>query len=672
MTDDGNGAKAKRVSWEAVWKTSGLLSHLKSLMHPKAIPAGEGDRQGLLPLVIGVTGHRNLAPEDRELLGDGVRRVLRDLQTRYPHTPLILLSPLAEGADRLVAEIFLEEALGQLIVPLPMEMEDYQASFTESTSHFDALLRQAEKSFVIPKPPAREKDSSGNPIDWRLPPHCYEAVGAYLVEHCHVLLALWDGLPLAKPGGTSQVVNAWLSGQSGPRPSFDDIFDPMTGQPVIHIRTRRKDALPTQGSPLAAPSGTVELLLPSNDKDLDTVRRFRMTLEHLDIFNREALEITLDDDRLKDLCPYDRQNDSLSNSERIGLLVCGKADILADKFSKKFRSSLKYVLSGTAAAIITFQLYGLLSWFLLPFFDALLIGAVLFCYARAKYGDWQNRHLSYRGLAEGLRVHFFWRLAGIRASVARHGFSGEKMEDYGETRWLRQALAYMDMLNDGKTKVFTDWQREKRTDLIFALWIKNQQDYFTRKSDQAERIRQLFRRIAISCLALGGALFLNAKFLKMTTGVVTQIPGTAGLLIPLFIMAGAAAATFGRLETMIEWKHKRWLLASLWGGCVVLWAFLYYCSPTISPALSASAFSLLSIAVALLGYMHLSGISDNAKRYRKTGILYARALQELEACRNEDPARFQAIIVWLGERALAENSIWMRQHIERPIEMPVI
>ena len=47
MTDDGNEAKAKRVSWEAVWKTSGLLSHLKSLMHPKAIPAGEGDRQGL-------------------------------------------------------------------------------------------------------------------------------------------------------------------------------------------------------------------------------------------------------------------------------------------------------------------------------------------------------------------------------------------------------------------------------------------------------------------------------------------------------------------------------------------------------------------------------------------------------------------------------------------------
>ncbi|HEY1295491.1 MAG TPA: hypothetical protein VGJ60_20625, partial [Chloroflexota bacterium] len=62
-----------------------------------------------VPLLVGVTGHRDLRHADQRYLEGAVRAVLHDLRTRCPSTPLILLSPLAEGADRLVARVALDE-----------------------------------------------------------------------------------------------------------------------------------------------------------------------------------------------------------------------------------------------------------------------------------------------------------------------------------------------------------------------------------------------------------------------------------------------------------------------------------------------------------------------------------------------------------------------------------
>src|SRR5258708_13261016 len=80
------------------------------------------------PLVIGVTGHRDLLAEDLEPLENKVRESLRSLQTQYPSTPIILLSPLAEGADRLAARVALEIG-ARLIVPLPMARSAYEQDF---------------------------------------------------------------------------------------------------------------------------------------------------------------------------------------------------------------------------------------------------------------------------------------------------------------------------------------------------------------------------------------------------------------------------------------------------------------------------------------------------------------------------------------------------------------
>ena len=62
-----------------------------------------------LPLVIGVTGHRDLRDQDVAKIEQQVAAVIAELRRDYlgseGETPIIVLSALAEGADRLVARV---------------------------------------------------------------------------------------------------------------------------------------------------------------------------------------------------------------------------------------------------------------------------------------------------------------------------------------------------------------------------------------------------------------------------------------------------------------------------------------------------------------------------------------------------------------------------------------
>ena len=95
-------------------------------------------RKGLLPLVVGVTGHRDLAAGEIPAIAQRVRELFNRLQRAYPHTPIVLLSSLAEGADRLVARTALECG-AQLYVVLPMQVVEYERDF--------ASVAVAAKSF---------------------------------------------------------------------------------------------------------------------------------------------------------------------------------------------------------------------------------------------------------------------------------------------------------------------------------------------------------------------------------------------------------------------------------------------------------------------------------------------------------------------------------------------
>lgn len=176
------------------------------------------------PIVIGVTGHRDLREQDIPLLRSLVHSELNKIKTEYPHSPLKMLNSLAKGADWLCAEEALSLGIF-LVCVLPMETDDYRKDFEgEDLMRFNTLLKQASETFTAPStepvPEVTDRD------------YYYRQAGIYVATHSHVLLALWDGTPAKKDGcGTAEATGFMLQNY------HDDKKRPYGA--VIHIKTPR-------------------------------------------------------------------------------------------------------------------------------------------------------------------------------------------------------------------------------------------------------------------------------------------------------------------------------------------------------------------------------------------------------------------------------------------------
>jgi hypothetical protein len=153
-------------------------------------------------LRLGVTGARALDPAQlarlTEQLADQLRAIAAHAR-RYGVEPshLRLLSPLAEGADRLVAEAALAEGFS-LTCPLPFQAAEYEKDFAteESRDQFRRLLARADGRVLA-------LDGARGDYEER----SYEAVGRLVVRNCDLLIAIWDGGPSKGRGGTSDIVH---------------------------------------------------------------------------------------------------------------------------------------------------------------------------------------------------------------------------------------------------------------------------------------------------------------------------------------------------------------------------------------------------------------------------------------------------------------------------------
>lgn len=117
-----------------------------------------------LVLAVGISGHRDPHPRALPQLRPSITRVLERPEEAFG-LPIVILSSLAEGADRLVAEIALKRG-HRLVAPLVDE---------------DVTTGQ-------------DRDAA------------YRRAGVHVARECQLLLALWDGTDSGKPGGTWDIV----------------------------------------------------------------------------------------------------------------------------------------------------------------------------------------------------------------------------------------------------------------------------------------------------------------------------------------------------------------------------------------------------------------------------------------------------------------------------------
>lgn len=157
-----------------------------------------------IPVVIGITGHRDLSQIDINKFKTIIKEQMNSVILKCPNSKVKLLTSLAEGADQLCAEVALDLNIG-IVVALPMEVEDYRNDFEEEAlNKFNSLLFKAERVFVVPDIEEKEFSSKRD--------YCYRQASIYVSEHCHLLLALWDNsIPSLDGCGTAEAVEFALN-----------------------------------------------------------------------------------------------------------------------------------------------------------------------------------------------------------------------------------------------------------------------------------------------------------------------------------------------------------------------------------------------------------------------------------------------------------------------------
>ncbi len=153
------------------------------------------------PVIIGVTGHRRIAPQAEQPLRRAVMELLVTWRRQFGPA-LHVLTALADGADQLVADVAAQCHV-PIIAVAPFHLENYRSTLRYQ-DEFDAHWRNAALRLVLP--------DIGSDCGTTYRNRQYQQLGVLLIRRSHLLLGLWDGELRAERGGTADVIRMRLEG----------------------------------------------------------------------------------------------------------------------------------------------------------------------------------------------------------------------------------------------------------------------------------------------------------------------------------------------------------------------------------------------------------------------------------------------------------------------------
>jgi hypothetical protein len=623
-----------------------------------------------LPLVIGVTGHRDLREEDVPRLEAEVAAIIARLRHEYlgsgAETPIIVLSSLAEGADRLAARVALAHG-ARLVAPMPMPIEEYRRDFEPglkegNAAEFDALLAQAMATPIAPFTPGNSIEAVRTDPEKRN--EQYRAVGILIAQHCHILIALWDG-DGSNPsvGGTAEVVAFKRDGiplaVSG---SARAGLDSSELGPVIHVVTPRQKETSGAGEVSVAPwgkavikrhrGGVIRRLLHAigeffarvSAREIDDVRK---RLSHADrreleawetfetqiglsrTFNHEArvLEAAPDGrsriarnrDHLFDGCKDDAERQAAAGRVARWCRFYALADTLAQERQAQFKQDWLLLFTFAFAAFLCFATYSHSSlgvWPLAGYSVCYLVVFVLF--VRARFGHHQERFLDYRAFAEALRVAVYWKLVGVGSGdvMASGGTAGVLAGAYpikqpNELSWVKISLRTLDMLDRRSTQDAPESFDAVAHSVARRCWVEGQSAFFGRRG-----------------------VFHNQRAEFFKTWAVILLVVTPFLFVPSLIAT---------------------IFSTRWSG--------------LKEAVLLAIGLIPGLAAALAGYCERLAYSAQARQYDRMRMLFERALELLpETVDAANVPLARSVYAELGAEAMNENAEWVAIYRERPIE----
>jgi hypothetical protein len=463
----------------------------------------------LAPLVIGVTSHRNFDPREIGMLRERVRHLLLQLREDFPHAPLTILSPLADGGDQLVAEEGLK--LGShLVAPLPFARELYAHDFTDAAARgrFESLCAHA-RLIELPLLTGHTHAEVSEPGDQRN--RQYAHVGMFVARHCHLLLAIWDGKPSHRLGGTAQTVDYFLTGtppggierRRDKRPSLYGGGDERL---LCHLVCSRDmpDGAPV--APLQPGQVIWRNLDEASAPDAPMPQAFRTVFAHTDDFNVDATkyvaEIGASGDGIDD-GTFAANGGTPAQPSPSTLFRA--ADWLAIHFQKRVLLAMRVIYLVAFVMGVAFTMYDnlpeqdeMLFVFLFLFTSGVVISSI------AKRRAWHRKYLDYRALAEGLRVQCYWRRAGISLTgdpeFARDSLMQKQDIELG---WVRNVMRSAGLFGQA-------WPAQRDEAALRGVideWVGDathgELGYYRVRTEQRERTHRVNEAIGALCLLAG-------------------------------------------------------------------------------------------------------------------------------------------------------------------------
>ena len=432
-----------------------------------------------IPIVIGVTGHRQLCRQDEERLHGAVIRALQRIKALCPHSPLLMLCSLAEGGDLLCADA--GEELGiPLAAVLPRERADYERDFSrEGRERFSHHCARAEQIFVAP-------NTESVPVCGISREYQFRQASIYVASHCHILLALWDGAPGEHGCGTAETVDFALNGSYEPAAGM--AFRCGSNEAVIHIFTPRKACTEKE-------AGAAEVL-GNREAVLEILRR-------TDEFNQNASGIELEKhSRL----PEGQDSDPLLKGMETVSRAAGR---LSRQYAKRYRCVLALLAIASALLTFAFLMYDEAQMLWMILVCGILVLAAWGCHRYAVFSDCHRRYIEYRVLAECLRVQTYLRYAGSSMQAAEL-LSWTQQE---ETAWVMAALYAL---------TIGDAQRAMHD--IRICWVEDQRKYHQKAAKTSGQKFEASERVVQCALVLSIGLYLLGVGYELLCGGILFRP----------------------------------------------------------------------------------------------------------------------------------------------------
>lgn len=488
-----------------------------------------------IPITIAITGHRDVRIDEVTSIKRVFGNWLEELSKEYPNTPIRFLSGMAEGADRIAADAFLEtrEKLKnnghssakywEFIAVLPMATDVYQEDFPNSLNQFFELLERANDIILLPSP---------DPDTIRKLPtlreDCYEALGRHLIRHCNILAAFWDGNKRELRGGTSHIVRLKLEGTPNALSSFSiAVHDcgPVWHLPINRISTHPDHQINSNEPQWKYPviegmrensfSKAFHAMDVLNEKTSNELNYTRLQGSAESLVTEQAMKEEL----FRQLGPVDG---------RVAAAYAAADALAIDGETKKKKWMMGLYLLGGALAICLWTAIDnvLQVWMSIGYIVITIM--LLVGFRRIREPAISEDPLSYRFLAEALRIQFYWSVANTpQADKSRLECSRPEI-NWGTLRvldvllaqqaleigWLREALRIC-AINPRKGAHIPDRLRRE----IVVYWFQEQLNYFKKTEKRYEniswyidRVSLVFGVLAIVCAT--GVVFLDLAEIK--------------------------------------------------------------------------------------------------------------------------------------------------------------